>query len=72
MKNAVVVALFTALIVIFSLLGYAIFVQLSSGEIGAEAGKYLCLALVFLPVFFAFELLFKRYYYLREERESED
>ncbi|MFQ6128099.1 MAG: hypothetical protein ACE5QW_04270 [Thermoplasmata archaeon] len=72
MKNAIVIALFAALIVIFSILGYTIYVQLSSGEFGAEVGKFLCLAVVFLPVFFAFELLFKRYYYLRKGPESED
>lgn len=72
MKNGVVIALFASLIIIFSILGYAIFVQLSSGEYGAEAGKLVCLAVILLPSFLAFELLFKRYHYMRRGPEPEE
>lgn len=72
MKNWVVVALFASIIIILSVLGYAIFVQLSSGEYGAEAASVVCLAIVLIPAFLGFELMFKRYYYAREEPESEE
>ncbi|MFQ5883480.1 MAG: hypothetical protein ACE5IO_00095 [Thermoplasmata archaeon] len=74
MKNGVVIALFALLIFIFSILGYAIFVQLSSGEYGDEAAKFLCLAVILIPAFLGFELLFKRHYYIRRgpEPESEE
>lgn len=72
MKNAIVIALFAVIIVVLCILGYAVYVQLSSGELGDDAGKILCLAAILIPAFFAFELLFKRYYYLRKEPEPED
>ncbi|MFQ6106551.1 MAG: hypothetical protein ACE5QF_03040 [Thermoplasmata archaeon] len=71
MKNGVVIALFAVLTIIFSVLGYAIFVQLSSGEYGDDAAKFLCLAGVLIPAFLAFELLFKRYYYVEREPEPD-
>ncbi len=72
MKNGVVIALFATIIIVFSVLGYAVFVQFSSGEYGAEVGNLICLAIILLPSFLAFELLFKRYHYLRREPEPEE
>lgn len=72
MKNGVVIALFAAIVIVLSVLGYAVFVQVSSGEYGAEAGKLVCLAVILLPSFLAFELLFKRYHYMRREPEPEE
>lgn len=72
MKNGVVIALFAAIVIVLSVLGYAVYVQLSSGEHAAQAGKLICLAVILLPSFLAFELLFKRYHYLRREPEPEE
>lgn len=72
MKNAIVFALFAAIIAIICILAYAVYVQLSSGDLGDDAGKVLCLAAILIPAFFAFELLFKRYHYVRKEPEPED
>lgn len=72
MKNGVVIALFAAIVIVLVVLGYAVFVQLSSGELGAEAGNLICLAIILLPSFLAFELLFKRHHYLRREPEPEE
>ena len=72
MKNGVVIALFAAIVIVLLVLGYAVFVQLSSGEHAAQAGNLICLAVILLPSFLAFALLFKRYHYLRREPESEE
>ncbi|MCK4456961.1 MAG: hypothetical protein KAW39_04400 [Thermoplasmata archaeon] len=72
MKNGVVIALFAAIAIVLSVLGYAVYVQLSSGEYAAQAGNLICLAVILLPSILAFELLFKRYHYLRREPEPEE
>ncbi|MCJ2556703.1 MAG: hypothetical protein LN415_06300 [Candidatus Thermoplasmatota archaeon] len=72
LKNGVVIALFAAIVIVLSVLGYAVYVQLSSGEYAAQAGNLICLAVILLPSFLAFELLFKRYHYLRREPEPEE
>ena len=72
MKNGVVIALFATIVLVLVVLGYAVFVQLTSGEYAAQAGNLICLAVILLPAFLAFELLFKRYHYLRREPEPEE
>ena len=72
LKNGVVIALFAAIAIVLSVLGYAVYVQLSSGEYAAQAGNLICLAVILLPSILAFELLFKRYHYLRREPEPEE
>jgi hypothetical protein len=73
LKNWIVIALFAAIAIVIAVLAYAVYVQLSSGEYAAQAGNLICLAIILLPSFLAFELLFKRYYYMRrEEPEPEE
>jgi hypothetical protein len=71
LKNGVVIALFAAIAVVVAVLAYAAYVQLTSGEYAAQAGNLICLAIILFPSFLAFELLFKRYYYMRREPEPE-
>jgi hypothetical protein len=66
-KNGIVIALYAAIAIVIAVLAYAVFMQLSSGEYAAQAGNLICLAIILLPSFLAFELLFKRYYYMRKE-----
>jgi len=72
LRNGVVIALFATIVIVLSVLGYAVYVQLSTGEYAAQAGNLICLAVILLPTFLAFELLFKRYHYFRREPEPEE